>query len=252
MKFFSGRSVAVLLLLGSLAAYAGPSGAIDVGSPGASEYRVDMGGGFFHQRRRLRTTGAGKFDLTRNEVYGTLQYTGYDWSIGARLGGASFDEKSAEPASSGSDRTFGFQPMIGIVAKGLIASNLSGDFAVGATLQATSYQTNAYQNYLNVGAAITAQQRWGGIATIYGGPFLSMGGGRRKGGVIDNNTGLAQTDYIKETPVGGICAGFNFALPKAMSFGVEGQYMGIGGGKGIATGLSDWGVGAMLRLPLVY
>lgn len=247
MKWYSGISAAMLLLCAS-AASAGPIGAVDLLAPGASEYRVDVGGGFFHQGRRLRSS-PGRFNLTRNEVFGTLGYTGYDWSVTGRAGGASFDE---ENEADGGTRSEGFQPMIGLVAKALVYANESGTFGIGATGQATRYLTNIYQNYFNVGLAVTAQQKWGDRAIVYGGPYLSYGSGRRKSTTVFDNNGLAQVDYIKETPLFGLCAGFNLALPKSIAFEVEGQYTGLTGGNGFSAGLSDWGVGAMLRFPIWY
>jgi hypothetical protein len=244
MKWFPGISAAALLLLSVSAASAGPIGAVDMLSPGASEYRVDVGGGYFHQGRKLRGT-PGKFNLTREEVYGTVSYTGYDWSVAGRLGGASFDE---EGETDGSTRSQGFQPMVGLAAKALMYANEAGDFGIGATGQATRYMTDAYENYLTVGLAVTAQRKWGDKAIVYGGPFFSYGSGKRTSPPIDN-TGATTVDYIKETPLFGLCAGFNLSLPKLMIFEVEGQYTGLTGGSGFSTGLSDWGVGANLRIP---
>ncbi|HEY5996080.1 MAG TPA: hypothetical protein VIU29_03625, partial [Candidatus Deferrimicrobiaceae bacterium] len=247
MKWFPGISAAAILLLSVSVAQAGPIGPFEVLSPGESEYRVDTGGGYFHQGRKMRSK-PGEFILTREEVFGTLRYTGYDWSVAARLGGASFNEESK---ADGSTRSFGFQPMVGFVAKGLVYADHAGDFGVGATVQATRYLTDAYQDYFNVGLAVMAQKQWGEKATLYGGPYFSYGSGRRKASVLDNN-GLAPVDYIKETPLVGLCAGFNLALPRSMSFEVEGQYTGLTGGNGFSTELSDWGVGAMLRFPLWF
>jgi hypothetical protein len=246
MKWFTGISAA-MLLLGVSVAHAGPIGAVDVMSPGDSEYRVDVGGGYFHQGRKLRSS-PGKFNLTRNEVFGTLGYTGYDWSVSGRLGGASFSE---EGENDGVTRDEGFKPMIGVVAKGLVYANEAGTFGVGATAQATRYLTNVYSNYFNFGLALTAQQKWAGKATVYGGPFMSYGGGRRHSGVFDNNS-LERIDYVKETPLFGLVAGFNLALPKSIAFDVEAQYTGLTGGNGFSTELSDWGVGATLRFPIWY
>ncbi|HEY5995909.1 MAG TPA: hypothetical protein VIU29_02765 [Candidatus Deferrimicrobiaceae bacterium] len=243
MKWFPGISAAMLLLSVSVA-QAGPIGAIDVLSPGASEYRVDVGGGFFHQGRKLRST-PGRFDLTREEVFGTVSYTGYDWSITGRLGGASFNEKGE---NDGSTRSQGFQPMVGIVAKMLMYADEGGTFGFVATGQATRYLTDAYQNYFTTGLAVTAQRKWGERAIVYAGPYVSYGSGKRKSPVVDN-TGLAPVDYIKETPLIGLCGGFNLTLPKSMIFEVEAQYTGLTGGNGFSAGLTDWGLGANLRIP---
>jgi hypothetical protein len=250
MKFFPRMMAAALLLLCSTDALAGPIGPIEVSTTGVPEYRVDLGGGFFRQGRRLRT-GPGSFDVTRNEAYGTLRYTGYDWSVGGRFGVANLDEKPVGAESSEAGRTESFKPMVGIVAKALMVSDPAGDFGLGATFQATRYLYDTYQNYLTVGLAITAQQRWKSL-TVYGGPFFSYGSGRRKGGVATDNTGSTKVDYAKETPLVGLCAGFSFALPKSMVFEVEGQSTGIASGNGFSTGLSDWAVGAGLRIPVWY
>ncbi len=248
MKILPGFSAAVLLLLGCTVALAGPIGPIEVASTGVPEYRVDAGAGYFRQGRKVRT-GFGSYDLTRNEAFATLRYTGYDWSVGGRFGGSTFDEKPVGPASGDEGRNENFKPMFGLVAKALMVSDTSGDFAVGATAQVTRYMNDTYQNYFNLGVAFTAQQRWK-MATIYGGPFFTYGGGRRKGASIDNGVTVARVDHAKETPLVGLCAGFSFALPKSMVFEVEGQYTGLSGGNGLSAGLSDWGVGAALRLPL--
>ncbi len=250
MKIFHGFPAAVALLLSCTVVLAGPIGPVEVGMPGANEYRIDTGGGYFRQGRRVRTSD-GKFDLTRNEVFGTLRYTGYDWSVGGRVGGSSFDEKVVGTVPGAMDRSEGFSPFLGFVAKALMVSDTSGDFGIGATVQATRYFFDAYQGYYNMGVAVTAQQRFGNVATIYGGPSFSFGGGRRKGSAIDNN-GESVYAYAKETPLVGLCAGFSFALPKSMVFDVEGQFMGLGGGSGISAGLSSWGVGGTMRIPLWY
>lgn len=248
MRRFSGFSAVAMLLLGCVAAQAGPIGPIEALPSGGTEYRVDAGGGYFFQGRKIRTSPR-RYDTSRNEAYGSLRYTGFDWSVEGRLGGATFDEEPAEAGTGVEPRSEGFSPLVGVVAKTLVYSDLPGDFGIGATLQATRYLIDAYQNYFTLGLAFTAQQRWGGGATVYGGPFFSYGGGRRKGAPIDN-VGNVQVDHGRDTPLVGLCLGFNFALPRSMTFEVEGQYTGLTGGEGFSADPTDLAFGAMLRVPL--
>lgn len=248
MKLLSGFSAVAMLLLGCAAAQAGPIGPIEALPSSGSEYRVDVGGGYFFQGRRVRTTPQ-RYETTRNEVYGSIRYTGFDWSAEGRLGGLTLEETPDDPAVGIESRSEGFAPMVGLAVKALLHGDTSGDFAVGATVQANRLLVDMYQNYFNLGLAITAQQRWGGRATVYGGPFFSYGGGRRKGVPIDN-TNVVPIRHARDTPLFGLVFGFHFDLPRSMAFEVEGQYTGLAGGGGVSAEVADWGVGAMLRVPL--
>jgi hypothetical protein len=240
----------VLLACWTVAAQAGPIGAIETTSPGDSEYRVEMGAGFFQHGRRLHTN-VGDFEVTRSEAYGTLTYTGYDWSVGLRAGATPIKEKALDDGSGGATRDEKIKALYGLFGKFLIYADPSGDFGVGGTVQANRYMSENYQNYMDLGLAITAQQRWGKVATVYGGPYFSYGGGRRKSEALDNTGTLApRVDYAKEAPVFGLCMGFNFRLPKAMVFEVEGQFTGLAARDGFSVKSSEWGVGASLRYPL--
>ena len=131
-----------------------------------------------------------------------------------------------------------------------MVSDTSGDTGLGFTAQLNRYLTDLYQNHTDVALAVTAQRRFAGRGTVYGGPFFTYGSARRKGTALDNNGVLVPVvHHAKETPILGLCAGFHMALPRSIFFEVEGQFTGLSS-DGFTAGASAWSAGAALRFPL--
>jgi hypothetical protein len=243
MKWIGGVSAAVLLLWSGLA-QAGPFGPIDVLVPGDAEHHYFGGVGAYHKARVLRGR-PGKTDATHNELTGTLGYSGYDWSVAARLGAVSVEDA---PREWGESRTEGTKPLIGIVAKGLMVTDQEGDAGLGATFQANRYLTDFYQNYMDAELAVTAQKRWGGRGTVYGGPFVTLSSTRRQDAQVDA-FGRNPVHHMKGTPLAGLCAGFHLALPRSVFLEFEAQFTGLNP-NGFSAGADAWSGGASLRFPL--